>query len=95
MCYQEMGASSVSKGGLVVIWLCDQPDSCLFVHSCHSLWLRTEMKKLKKKLKKGVGLTLEEGSYQGNLTHPRDLTLGVAPKGSHLRGQSLILWSIG
>ena len=24
--YQEMGASSVSKGGLVVTWLCDQPD---------------------------------------------------------------------
>ena len=27
MCYQEIGASSMSKGGLVVAWLCDQPDS--------------------------------------------------------------------
>ena len=28
MCYQEiLGASSMSKGGLVVAWLCDQPDS--------------------------------------------------------------------
>ena len=45
LCYQEMGESSVSKGGLVVIWLCDQPDPWLFVHSCHSPWLHTEMKK--------------------------------------------------
>ena len=27
LCYQEMGASSVSKGGLVVARLRDQPDS--------------------------------------------------------------------
>ena len=27
MCHQEMGASSMSKGGSVVAWLCDQPDS--------------------------------------------------------------------
>ena len=27
LCYQEMGASSMSEGGLVVAWLCDQPDS--------------------------------------------------------------------
>ena len=27
MCYQGMRASSISKGGLVVAWLCDQPDS--------------------------------------------------------------------
>ena len=27
LCYQEMRASSMSKSGLVVAWLCDQPDS--------------------------------------------------------------------